>query len=329
MHVVFGSGQVGRALASHLAGLGLPARVVSRRRPSLLPAGVEWRGADATDVRATTDAAEGATVIYQCLNAPYPKWPEMFPQLQRGVLSAAERLGVLLVSLENLYGYGPTAGAPMTEDLPLAATTQKGRTRAAMTAELLAARDAGCVHIAIGRASDFFGPGVTESSLGERVFANAVAGRRADFIGDPDLAHTYSYVPDIAAGLAVLGTNERAVDEIWHLAGPETVTTRQILDLVSNHVGHRVGIRSVPKPLLRALGLFNPTLRGMVEMAYEFEEPFVLDTTKFQSAFGTTGTPLDVAVATTVTGFRGGINLATKQPSSLVSKSLTERKASS
>jgi len=270
-----------------------------------LPEGVEWRGADATDVRTTTDAAEGATVIYQCLNAPYAKWPEMFPSLQRGVLSAAERLGALLVSLENLYGYGPTSGVPMTEDLPLAATTEKGRTRAAMTAELLAARDVGRVHIAIGRASDFFGAGVTESSLGERVFANALAGRRADFIGNPDLAHTYSYVPDVAAGLAILGTHEGAVDEVWHLAGPETVTTRQILDLVSNHVGRPVGIRSVPMPLLRALGVFNPTLRGMVEMAYEFEEPFVLDTTKFQSAFGTTGTSLDIAVATTLKGFRG------------------------
>jgi hypothetical protein len=76
---------------------------------------------------------------------------------------------------------------------------------------------------------------------------------------------------------------------------------------------------------LRALGVFNPTLRGIVEMAYEFEEPFVLDTTKFQSEFGTTGTPLDVAVATTVKGFRGEIKLSSKQSSSLARKSLIER----
>ena len=71
-----------------------------------------------------------------------------------------------------------------------------------MTHELLAAADAGRVRIAIGRASDFFGAGATESSLGERVFGNAFAGKRADFIGNPDLPHTYSYIPDIAAGLA-------------------------------------------------------------------------------------------------------------------------------
>ena len=80
-------------------------------------------------------------MIYQCLNAPYDQWPERFPPLQRGVLAAAEANGALLVSLENLYGYGPTGTRPMTEDLPLAATTVKGRTRAAMTAELLAAAE--------------------------------------------------------------------------------------------------------------------------------------------------------------------------------------------
>jgi hypothetical protein len=49
----------------------------------------------------------------------------------------------------------------MTEDVPLAATTVKGQIRAAVTRELLAAAEARRVRIAIGRASDFFGPGVT------------------------------------------------------------------------------------------------------------------------------------------------------------------------
>jgi nucleoside-diphosphate-sugar epimerase len=259
-HVVFGAGQVGRALVAHLAGMGLRVRAVSRSRPSEPVEGVEWRAADASDPKAAADVAQGASVVYQCLNAPYKclnapytDWPERFPPLQRGVMAAAEHNGALLVSLENLYGYGPTGGMPMTEDLPLAATTVKGRTRAAMTEELLAAAGSGRIQIAIGRASDFFGAGATESSLGERVFGNAVDGKRADFIGSPDLPHTYSYVPDIAAGLATLGTDERAAGGVWHLPGPETVTTRQLLELVADEVGHPVGVRSLPKLAVRAL----------------------------------------------------------------------------
>jgi len=304
LHVVFGAGQVGRALVARLAGQNQPVRVVSRHRPPALPEGVDSREADVTDHAAAADAANGASVIYQCLNAPYTEWPDRFPPLQRGVIAAAERTGALLVTLENVYGYGPPHGSPMTEDLPLAATTIKGRVRAAMTRELLAGSDAGRIRIAIGRASDFFGAGVTESTLGERVFGKAVAGKKADFIGNPDLLHTYSYVPDIAKGLATLGSDQRAIGQVWHLPGPETVTTRALMDIVAAEVGHPVSIRNVPKPLLSVLGLFNPLMKGLAEMTYEFDAPFVLDTKKYQSTFDASVTPLAEAVAATVAWYR-------------------------
>ena len=305
LHVVFGTGQVGRVLAVMLAARGCTVRVVSRHRPAALADRIEWRAADAADTDAASDAAKGAAVIYQCLNAPYTEWPERFPPLQRGALAAAERSGALLVSLENLYGYGPTGGKPMTEDLPLAAATVKGRTRAAMTAELLATAEAGRIRIAIGRASDFFGAGVTQGSvLGERVFGNALGGRRADLIGNADLPHTYSYVPDIAAGLVTLGTDARAAGHVWHLPGPPTVTTRALLDLVAVQVGHPVGARVVPRWAMRGLGLVNPMMRELAETSYQFDEPFVLDTSKYESVFGAAGTPLAAAIAATVTWYR-------------------------
>jgi len=304
LHVVFGAGQVGRELARTLAARGLQVRTVTRTRPELLPAGVEWRGADAADPLSAAAAASGAAVVYQCLNAPYTQWPQLFPPLQRAVLAAAQDVGALLVSLENVYGYGPTGGRPMTEDLPLVATTSKGRARAAMTAELVASSEAGRAQIAIGRASDFFGAGVTQSALGEQVFGKALAGKRADFLGDPDLLHTYSYVPDIAAGLATLGTDSRAVGQVWHLPGPATVTTREVLAMVSTQLGRSVSPRTVPPFVLRVLGLVNPMMREMVEMQYEFTAPFVLDTGKFVGTFGANSTPWETAVTDTLDWYR-------------------------
>ncbi len=55
---------------------------------------------------------------------------------------------------------------------------------------------------------------------------------------------------------------------------------------------------------MRALGLFNPLMRELAEMTYEFDEPFVLDTAKYQSTFGTAGTPLATAIASTVHSYR-------------------------
>jgi nucleoside-diphosphate-sugar epimerase len=304
LHVIFGAGQVGSALAARLAALGLRVRAVSRRRPSQLADTVEWRAADATDPAAVADVTAKATVIYQCLNAPYTRWPELFPPLQHALLHAAQQANALLVSLENVYGYGPTRGTPLTETLPLAATTTKGRTRAAMTRELLAASATGRVQIAIGRAADFFGPGVTDTTLGERFFGNAVAGRKADLLGDPDLPHTYSYVPDIAAGLATLGTDPRAVGQAWHLPGPRTVSSRAIVELVAESLGNPVRIRRAPTVLLRAAGFVNPMMRELAEMAYQFEEPFILDTTAYEATFGAAVTPLPEAIAATVAWYR-------------------------
>ncbi len=304
LHVVFGAGQVGRSLAVRLSDLGHPVRTVSLHRPEGLGSDIDCRIADVTDVESAVDAAKGATVVYQCLGVPYTQWPAKFPPLQRNVIGAAERAGALLVTLENVYAYGDTGGRPLTEDLPLAATTSKGQVRAAMTVELLEAERAGRVRIAVGRASDFFGPGATESTLGARVFANAIAGRHADFIGNPDLPHTYSYVPDIAVGLATLGTDPRAVGQFWHLPGPETVTTRAIITMVADRVGHPVAIRNVPNIAMRVLGVISPMMRGLAEMSYQFDKPFVLDTSKYETTFGTTTTPLATAVDDTVAWYR-------------------------
>jgi nucleoside-diphosphate-sugar epimerase len=282
----------------------LAVRSVSRHRPPTLADGVDWQAVEVADPQAASGAAKGASVVYQCLNAPYHRWPQDFPPLQRAVMTAAERANALLVTLENVYGYGPTGGKPMTEGLPLAATTVKGRARAAMTQELQAAAACGRVQIAIGRASDFFGPGVTSSTVGERIFGNAVAGRPVDFIGNPEFVHTYSYVPDIAAGLATLGTDARAIGQVWHLPGPPTVTSRAFLDLLAGVVGHPVKIRTTPKFVLRALGLVNPLIRELAEMEYEFEEPFILDTTRYETTFGATGTPLIDAITETVGWYR-------------------------
>jgi nucleoside-diphosphate-sugar epimerase len=300
LHVVFGTGQVGAAVAARLVLVGATVRAVSRHRPAAVADGVEWRAADVTDLEAAADAAKGASVVYQCLNAPYAQWSQKFPPLQRAVLGAAERAHARLVSLENVYGYGPTGGARLTEDLPLAATTIKGRSRAGMTRELLDAHAAGRVQVTIGRASDFFGAGVTDSTLGERVFANAVAGRRVDFLGNPDLLHTYSYVPDIAEGLVTLAGDDRALGQVWHLPGPATVTTLAVLDLVADEVAHPVQIRRIPRPVLRAVGLVSPMMRELAEMQYQFQQPFVLDTSKYTSTFGAGGTELTAAIRETL-----------------------------
>jgi nucleoside-diphosphate-sugar epimerase len=305
-HVIFGTGAIGLATLDALRRRGETVRLVNRSGHAPVPDDVEVIGGDARDPAFTTAVSQGARVVYQTLNPPYPEWTAQFPALQAGVLAAATATGARLVSMENVYMYGRPAGAPLTEDRAYEAHTKKGQLRGRMALELLAAHEAGRVQVAIGRASDYFGPrGGAQSNLGDRVFPAAVAGRTATVLGDPDQPHTYTYIPDIGEGLTVLGEHPDAPGEVWHLPNdPDTRTTRQLVDIVYHHAGHpQARLRALPALLLRALGLVNPTLRELVEMQYQFDEPFIVDSSKIASRLSVEATPIDQALADTLTSY--------------------------
>ena len=208
------------------------------------------------------------------------------------------------MAMENLYMYGPTEGAPLTEDLPHAATGRKGRTRAQMAQALLEAHRAGKVRVVIGRASDYFGPQGRLSAMGERVFDPALSGKKAQVMGNPSHLHSYSYIPDIAKGLVVLGEHGEADGEAWHLPNAPAITTRQFIEQVYGAAGTEPRIQAMSRFLVKMVGLVNGTVRELDEMLYEFEEPFVVDSTKFERAFGDHATPLTEAIPATVEWFR-------------------------
>jgi nucleoside-diphosphate-sugar epimerase len=305
LHVVFGTGPVGTSVMETLMQRGrCRVRMVNRSGRASVPEGVEVVGGDATHEAFVREVSQGASVVYFALNPPYNKWPELFPPLQAGVLEGAASAGAKLVTMENLYMYGPTDGRPLTEDLPYAPNTRKGAVRARMSEELMEAHSSGKVQVAIGRASDYFGPRVLVSAAGEQVFGRAVQGKSAQVAGDPDQPHTYTYAPDVGRGLVILGEHEEALGQAWHLPSPKTLTTRQFVEMIFEEVGKPTRVQAAPKILLRAMGLFNPGMREMIEMLYEFEEPFVVDDSRFEREFGEQATPLREAIHGTVRWYR-------------------------
>jgi nucleoside-diphosphate-sugar epimerase len=306
-HVIFGTGAIGLATLDALRRRGETARLVNRSGHARVPDDVEVIGGDARDPAFTAEVTRGAGVVYQTLNPPYAEWTAQFPLLQAGVLTAAEATGARLVSMENVYMYGRPAGRLLTEDRAYEAHTRKGQLRGRMARDLLAAHDAGRVEVSIGRASDYFGPrGGAQSNLGDHVFPAALKGRTATVLGDPDQPHSYTYIPDIGEGLAVLGEHPDAPGQVWHLPNdPDTRTTRQLVDVVYRQAGQPRGrVRAMPPLLLRALGLVNPGVRELVEMQYLFAEPFIVDSSKITNKLGTEATPIEQALADTLQGYR-------------------------
>ncbi|RRS00463.1 NAD-dependent epimerase/dehydratase family protein [Glycomyces terrestris] len=300
LHVVLGAtGAVGAAVAAELAARGHRVRAVSRR-----PQGPDGFAADVTTPEGAAAACEGAAVVYQCAQPPYAKWAAEFPGFTDTVLSGVERAGARLVMADNLYMYGPVKG-PMTENLPYAAANPKGRARAEVATLVLDAHREGRVRAALGRASDYFGPGGVNTILGPTVFAAAAAGKTARWVGDLDVLHTVSYLPDIAAGLVTLGERPEADGSAWHLPVLPAPTGREFLDMVRDAAGGRLKTAALGRGTQRLLGLFSPVVKELGETWYQRDRDWVVDDTAFRAAFGEPRlTPHEDAVAATLAWFR-------------------------
>jgi nucleoside-diphosphate-sugar epimerase len=304
IHVVFGgSGALGSAVVRELVKRGKRVRAASRSGKAGLPQEAEVIKADASQPESARQACQGASVVYNCVNVPYNKWPELFPPVLEAIIEGAAAAGAKLVQADNLYMYGPVDG-PLTEDLPYRATGRKGKTRARMAERLMAAHEEGKVRVVIGRASDFFGPGVLLSAAGAQVFGTALQGKKAQVLGKLDVPHTYSFVPDCAKAFVTLGERDEALGGVWHVPNAETVTTRQFLQMIFDEAGRTPKIQAAPGFLVKVMGLVNPMMREFTEMLYEYEKPFIVDDRKFRSAFGAEVTPLREAVRMTLDWYR-------------------------
>ena len=300
LHVIWGAGPLGMAVMRALTAKGETVRMVNRSGKADVPSNVSVVAADAYNPDSAREACKGATVVYQCAKPPNHEGPQKFPPLQANILEAAASAAAKLIVGENLYMYGEVPNRPLTEDLPIAATTRKGRTRAQMAEAALAAHRSGKVQVAIGRGSDFFGPGVVESAMGERAFLPALQGKAASLVGNIDLPHTYTFINDFGKALATLGEHDEALGQVWHVPNAETLTTRQFMTIVFEEIGKPPKMSGMGKLMMSIGGIFIVGARETVEMMYEFEKPFIVDSSKFERAFGERATPHREAIRQTI-----------------------------
>ncbi len=299
LHVIFGSGPLGQAVMRELLQHNVRIRMVNRSGRVSAPPQVEAIAGDAYDAQIVQAVTEGANVVYQCAQPPYAQWTSLFPRLQASIVAGTAANHAKLVVGENLYMYGAVKG-PIHENLPNAATTRKGRIRAQMSEALLQAHRQGVVQVAIARGSDFYGPGVLGSVMGDRVFPAVLSGETVPAVGDLDMPHTYTFIDDFGKALVTLGEQPDALGQIWHVPNAETITTRQLITLAFQQVGHPPKVRGIGKLAMRLAGILVPEAREVVEMMYQFKRPFVVDHRKYAQAFGNHTTPLEKAIHATL-----------------------------
>lgn len=300
-HIVVGAGATARATALLLAEEGVPVRQISRRGGGADHPLVERVAADAGDTGLLAELATGAEVLINCAIPAYDRWATEVPPFAASLLTAVERTGVRYVMLGNLYGYGHVDG-PITEDLPMAPVSVKGRARARMWLDALAANEAGRVRATEVRAAAFLGRGaVSTFTLG--IAGQVLAGEVATYPGRLDVLQCWSDVQDVARTLVAAARDDRSWGRAWHAPVTANIQVGELTERFAKLTGAPgPRLQRLDSEALAGLAADSALFGELVEMLYSTENPHVLDSTVTERTLGLTATPLDEVLLATADG---------------------------
>jgi nucleoside-diphosphate-sugar epimerase len=294
MQTILGSGgSIGTGLAKELQSYTDQVRLVSRNPRKVNPTDHSMPG-DLMDRESVEKAVRGSEVVYLTAGFPYSikAWERMWPKAMENTLAACQKSGSRLVFFDNIYLYDPTDLSNITEDTPVNPTSRKGAVRARIAARVLEENRKGNVRALIARAPDFYGPGIRNSVLTEAILNPLKAGKKANWFCSVDRLHDFIWTPDAAKATAILGNDDKAFGEIWHLpTASGTLTGRQWIEAIAAEINAKPRFQVAGKTLTRILGLFNPVMREFVEMLYQYDRDYVFNSNKFIRRYNFDPTP--------------------------------------
>ncbi len=289
---LFGAaGATGLSIAKTLHSRGLGYRVVGRDRKRLAAAFgsdplaelATWNPDDPASVRA---AAQGIETLVYLVGIPYHR-NALHPIVTQQTLDGAIAAGVRrIVLLGTVYPYGLPETSPVAETHPRNPHTFKGAKRKEQEEILMRAHAEGRIEAAILRLPDFYGPAVGAASFLHPLFKAAAQGGRAAMVGPIDTLHEFLFVPDLGPVVVDLIRNSGAYGRAWNLAGAGAITQQEAARQVFTMAGRKPNLLVLGKPSLRALGLFQPLIRELVEMHYLQTRPVLLDDTALTGLLG-------------------------------------------
>ena len=299
--LIVGAGWIGGELARQLVARGDGVTVATRSGTAV--AGTIARVLDASDPVAFCLAAERMQTIFLCTNPPYPDWARRWPPVFAAAIAAASVSGANLVVMGNLYPYGSPTG-PMTEHSPQTTTESKGLIRRDGWQRVLDAHERGEIRAVEVRASDYFGAGVSGTAhLGQGFFGAVLASKTARGVGRPELVHSWSYIPDIAATMIAAAGYTGQWGRLWHVPSGAHSRTDIAGELNAHYDSHGT-VAGYPGWMLRSLGAVSPLMREVYKSSYQFQVPYVIDSAETERELGVAATAWDTALVTVAESYR-------------------------
>jgi len=227
--------------------------------------------------------------------------------MYRHIAAAAQSARARLVVLDNVYAVGATG--TFDETTPEKPCSRKGILRKQLADQLRQLHTRGELSVTIGRASDFFGPGVVDSSLlHSRAIDQLLTGKTVDVLGNIDQPQSWSYAPDVAEGLLQLGLHPELAGQTLHLPVGPAQSGRSLLMALAAELNVPFKVQRMPDWLQTMLGWFNPVIREISEMQYQFEQPFIMSDARIRGLLSLEPTPLAEQITATARWLRQQIS---------------------
>jgi nucleoside-diphosphate-sugar epimerase len=303
---VMGYGAVGRETVKLLLERGDKVRVAQRSEPRGLPIEAEFAPVDVLNPENALNVCAGSEAVICCIGFPYDSriWQKNWPKAMANLLAACEKAKARFIFADNLYMYGPQT-APLTEDMPLTDFGRKPRLRAEITRLWQAAHAQGRVQAVAVRASDFYGADAPTSVISAYGVKNLLAGKAAIMPYPVIFAHDLTYVPDFARGLVtLLDAPAEDYGQAWHVPNAPTETYRSLIEKAAALMGVEPQLRVVPVILLRLVGLFSRQTYELIEMRFQSDRPYLVDTRKFSNRFWSDATSFEAGLRETIAFYR-------------------------
>ena len=289
-HTILGAGgSIGNALAFKLLDKKEDVRLVSRRKYSIF--GAESVRADLTSYTETLESLKGTDVAYLCVGLPYDitVWKETWPKIMKNTIDACKEVGAKLIFFDNVYMYGKVDGK-MTESTPYNPCSKKGEVRVEIASMLQNEIDHKNLDAIIARAADLYGPYITFSSVPYlMVFSRYLDHKRAQWLVNSGLSHSYTYTLDCANGLYLLANCNEAFNQVWHLPTySPAIDGKSFIKIAAKETGVAPKYNVLPKFAVILTGILNKSVNETVEMLYQNDSPYIFDSSKFNNYFNYT-----------------------------------------
>jgi nucleoside-diphosphate-sugar epimerase len=253
---------------------------------------------------AVSTAAQGAQVIVNALNVPYGDWARDTPKLTHAVILAAAKTGATVLLPGNVYHFGASMPAVLSETSPVEPTHALGKIRQQMENSYRRRAPLEGFQVVILRAGDFFGPAALQPSGGwfDSHIAIKFAQGKLCYPGPLDVVHAWAYLPDLAQAIVALAQRRTALAQVENVGFPGYhLTGGELIRALENIAGRKLKVKPMPWRLIRFASLFSATLRGVVQTEYLWRTPHAIDGTKFRELLpGFKETPLPIALAQAV-----------------------------